>query len=108
MIKFLQENPFKKKKKKKKKKIHMSRNVRKRTFGHVRPVTIQIRLSVRAVWSVSSLDAYWIPKDSTFLHVNNEDWSEFIDAQTNLSLRWAHMLEGTFSHVVVHLKFNKR
>ena len=42
---------------------HMSSNVWKRNFGHVRPVKIQIRLRIRAVWSESSLDAYWIAKD---------------------------------------------
>ena len=33
----------------------MSRNVRKRTFEHVRPAKIQISLRIRAVWSESSL-----------------------------------------------------
>ena len=38
-------------------KKRMSRNVRKRTFGHVRPAKIQISLRIRAVWSESSLAA---------------------------------------------------
>ena len=32
--------------------IHVSRNVRKRTFWHVRPTKTQISLRIRAVWSV--------------------------------------------------------
>ena len=31
--------------------MHLSRNVRKRTFGHVRPVKIQIGLNIRAIWA---------------------------------------------------------
>ena len=37
---------------------HMSRNVRKRTFWHVRPTKTQISLRVRAVWSESSLSTW--------------------------------------------------
>ena len=40
----------------------------KRTFGLERPAKIQIRLRIRAVWSESSLDAFWIAKDAKFLH----------------------------------------
>ena len=38
--------------------------VRKRTFVYERPAKIQIRLRIRAVWSESSLDAFWIAKDA--------------------------------------------
>ena len=51
----------------------MHRNVRKRTFGHVRPAKIQISLRIRAVWSESSLTGLWINKDAKFLHADNED-----------------------------------
>ena len=47
--------------------------VRKRTFGLVRPAKIQISLRIRAVWSESSLGAFWIAEDAKCLHVNNED-----------------------------------
>ena len=50
-----------------------SRNIMKRTFGHVRPVKILIRLRMRAVWSESSLGASWIAKGAKFLHADNED-----------------------------------
>ena len=36
------------------------------TFRLVRPVKIQIRLRIRAVWSESSLNAFWIAKDAKF------------------------------------------
>ena len=51
----------------------MSRNIRKRTFWHVRPAKIQISLRMRAVWSESSLGEFWKAKDAKFLHVDNED-----------------------------------
>ena len=52
---------------------HSSHNDRKRSYGHVRPAKIQIRLRIRAVWSESSLGAFWIAKDTRFLHVNKEE-----------------------------------
>ena len=51
----------------------MNRNVRKRTFGHVLPAKIQISLRRRAVWSESSLGAFWIANDAKFLQTDNED-----------------------------------
>ena len=51
----------------------MGLKIRKRTFGHVRPVKIQISLRIRAVWSESSLNAFWIAKDAKFLYADNED-----------------------------------
>ena len=53
--------------------IHINRNARQRTFGHVRPAKIQISLRIRAGWSESSLGAFWIAKDAKFLHADNED-----------------------------------
>ena len=39
-------------------------SAKKRTFGHMRPVKIQISLRIRAVWLESSLGAVWIAKDT--------------------------------------------
>ena len=50
----------------------MSLNVRKRTFGHVRPAKIQINLRIRTVWSESSLATFLIAKDAN-RHVDHED-----------------------------------
>ena len=56
-------------------------------------------MRIRAVRSESSLGAFWIAKDAKFHHVDNEDRRDCADAQPDLSLRWAHMPEGTFYHV---------
>ena len=81
---------------------YMSFDVRERTFGHVRTAKIQIRLRFRAVWSESSLDAFWIAKDVKFLHAYNED-SDQLCACAGLSFRRARMSDGTFSDIVVHM-----
>ena len=47
---------------------YFSHNVRKLTFGHRRPAKFQISLRIRAVWSESSLGAFWIANDAWFLH----------------------------------------
>ena len=44
----------------------MSRNVSKRTFRHVPPTKIPIRLRIRAVWSESSLGDFWIARMQSF------------------------------------------
>ena len=56
----------------------------------VRPAKTQISLGIHPVWSESSLCAQWVAKDPSFLHADGEDWSDWADAQTDLSLRWAH------------------
>ena len=73
----------------------MSRNVRKRAFGHVNSSNIQINLC--EVLPESSLGAFWTAKDAKFLDADNEESS----AQS----RWAHMSDDTFSdvHMVAHL-----
>ena len=38
----------------------------------------------------SSLCAQCLAKVPMLLHVDSEDWSDWADAQTDLSLRWAH------------------
>ena len=57
---------------------------------NVRPAKTRINLGIRPVWSESSLSAQWVAKDPSFLHAASEDWSDRADAQTDLSLRWAH------------------
>ena len=56
----------------------------------VRPAKTQISLGIRPVWSESSLCAQWVAKDSSFLHADSEDWSDWADAQADLSLHWVH------------------
>ena len=57
---------------------------------HVRPAKTQISLGIRPVWSESSLCVLWVAKDPQFLHVHNEDWSDWADVKADLSLCWAH------------------
>ena len=84
---------------------NMSRNERKRDFGHVRLAKIRISLCIRAIWSESSLGAFWVAKDASSLHVDKKDWSDSVDAQAGLRHRLTYMYksEGTFSHVLVHI-----
>ena len=53
-------------------------------------------------------DALQIAKDAKFLDTDNEDWSDCADAQADLSLRRAHMWEGTFFQVVVYVSLSYR
>ena len=58
----------------------------------VRPAKTQISLNIRPVWSESSLSA-WRKLGFLATHwVQSEDWSDWADAQADLSLRRAHSL----------------
>ena len=70
-------------------------------LGRARSAKIQISLRISAGWSESSLGAFWIAKVS--LCGQRRLWSDCVDAQADLSLRWAHFVEGTFSHVADQL-----
>ena len=71
----------------------------------VRPAKTQISLGIRPVWSESSLCAQWVAKDPSFLHADCEDWSDWVDAQADLSLHWAHMPFCWFCHEAAHILF---
>ena len=53
----------------------------------VRPAETQISLGIRPVWSESSLSAWVL---SYPLSAHRRLWSDWADAQADLSLRWAH------------------
>ena len=56
----------------------------------VRPAKTQISLGIRPVCSESSLSA-WRKLGSLATHwAHSKDWSDWADAQVDLSLRWAH------------------
>ena len=62
---------------------------------NVRPAKTQISLGIRPVWSESSLSA-WRKLGSLATHwAHSEDWSDWVDAQADLSLHWPH------SHLLV-------
>ena len=68
----------------------------RRAKNDVRPAKTQISLRIRPVWSESSLCAQWVAKDPSFLHADSEDWSDWADAQADLSLRRAPVNSGGF------------
>ena len=68
----------------------MNRDMTKQTKW-VCPAKTQISLGIRPVWSESSLSA-WRKLGSLATHwAHSEDWSDWVDAQADLSLRWAHI-----------------
>ena len=83
----------------------MNRNMRKRTFWHVRPTKTQIRSRIRTVWSefidrVKRLCILDYPKCARWRFR-----SDCANAQSDLNLRWAHMSEGTFSNITADVFF---
>ena len=84
---------------------HLNRLMTKPTKWHVRPAKTQISLCIRPVWSESSLSA-WRELGCSATHwAHSEDWSDWADAQADLSLRWAHMPFCWFSHEAAHFSF---
>ena len=59
-----------------------------------------------SVWSEPSLCAQWVAKDPSFLHADIEDWSDWVDGQADLSLRWWHMPVCWFCHEAANLLVN--
>ena len=47
--------------------------------------------------------AQWVAKDPSFLHADSEEWSDWADAQIDLSLRWADMPYCWFCHVAAQM-----
>ena len=65
----------------------------------VRPAKTHISLGIRQVWSVFK-GVHWVARDPRFLHADSEDWSDWVDAQADLRLRWAHTHFVGFCHVM--------
>ena len=79
---------------------YTNRNVRNRTFRHVRPAKIQIRLhSLIRIFTGRIFDSQGGKISSCGLW---RLWSDCADAQADLSLRWAYMSDSTFSDVTAH------
>ena len=85
---------------------YMSRLVTKPTKRHVRPAKTQISLGIRPVWSVFAvcMKKSWVLNYP--LSAQRRLWSDWADAQADLSLRWAHMLLCWFCHEAAHYVFN--
>ena len=61
------------------------------------PAKTWISLAIRPVWSESSQSAQWLADDPMFLHADSEEWSDWADAQADLSLRWVHSFQKVHS-----------
>ena len=63
---------------------------------------------LRSAWASarsdqSSLCAQLVAKDPSFLRADSEDCSDWLDAQADLSLRWAHSHFVGFCHLGAHI-----
>ena len=70
----------------------------------VRPAKTQISLGIRPVWSVFAVRMKKAWALSYPLSAQRWLWSDWVDAQADLSLRWAHTHFVFFFHVVAHFK----
>ena len=66
-------------------------------FGHVSPAKIQTRLSIPALIRIFTE----LILDRKDYHKSFFMWTK----NTNMSLRWARMSEGTFSHILFYFFF---
>ena len=83
----------------------MSHLMTKPTKWHVRPAKTQISLGIHPAWSESSLST-WRKLGPLATHcVHTEDWSDWADAQADLSLCWVHMPFCCFCHAAAHILF---
>ena len=57
---------------------------------NVRPAKTQISLGIRPVWSESSLCAYWVANDPSFLHADSEDSDQTGRMPRLIWVRWTH------------------
>ena len=64
--------------------FYISRSVRKRTFGYVRPAKNQSSLRVRSVWSESSLGGFRMAKDADFFF--------YVDSETDHIARMGRLI----------------
>ena len=83
----------------------MSHLMTKPTKWHVRPAKTQISLGLCPVWSASSL-FMWRKLGSLIsypLSAQRRLWSDWVDAQADLSFRWVHMPFCWFCHEVAQI-----
>ena len=80
---------------------NLSRLMTKPTNWSVRPAKTKINLSAQS--DQSSQCAQWVAEDPMFLHADSEDWSDRVDSQADLSLRWAQKSFCWFCHEAAHL-----
>ena len=88
---------------------HLTHPMTKPTKWHVHPAKTQISLGIHPVWSESSLSSQRNigPLLWTTYWAHSEDWSDWVNAQADLSLHWVHMSFCWFCRVVAHLRTTK-
>ena len=75
---------------------------------NVRPVKTQISLGICPVWSESSLST-WRNLGSLATHwAHSKDWPDWVVAQVDLRLRWAHMLLCWFCHAAAQSRHSTK
>ena len=79
--------------------LYMSQRTTKATKWHVCPAKTKISLGIRPVWSESLLSPRRKHGSLATHWVHSEDWSDWADAQADLSLHWVHMLFCWFYEV---------
>ena len=84
---------------------YFSRLLTKPTKWLVCPVKTQISLAIRPVWSGSLLSSWRNIASSATHWAHCQDWSDWVDAQADLSLCWAHMSFCWFCHEEAHFYF---
>ena len=80
----------------------------KPTKWHVRPANTQISLGIRPVWSEFSLSAWRKTGSLATQWAQSEDWSDWVDAQADLSLRWAHRSFCWFCHEAANIYYSAK
>ena len=60
---------------------------------------IQISLRIRAVWSESSLGAFWIAEDTKFLHADKEYSDQTARMRRLIWVFFGQHVRGTFSNI---------
>ena len=87
---------------------YLSHLMKKPTKWHEGPAKTQISLGIRPVWSVFAvrMKKAWVL--SYPLSAQQRLWSDWADAQADLSLRWAHMQFCWFCHDTAHIPSLKR
>ena len=95
----------------------MCHNMTKLTKWPVRPAKTQISLGIRPVWSepghptsLIRVFAVRMKKAWVLIHItthsdDSKDWSDWLDTQADLSLRWAHRSFVWFFHTSAQNKF---
>ena len=78
----------------------------KQTKLPVHQVKTQISLGIHPVWSVSSLHAQWVAKDAVSSCGLQRLWSDWADAQADLSLSLALMQFYWFYHAAAQIFLN--